>query len=82
MKTLTLTFTLEVSLRLLPIVAQILREQGFPEDDDGTTDVAIMREQDCSVEDYVAAGECLSKFNRAVDEAVRHQASLKRGGRA
>lgn len=80
-KSLTLAFTLEVPLRLLPVVAQLLREEALP-NDDGVTDVAIMREQDCSVEDYVAAGACLYDFKRAVEDAARHQASLEKRGLA
>lgn len=75
---LTLLLPLKVPPRLLAIVAQILRERDLP-NDDGATEVAIMREQDCSVEDYTAAEECLYQFSRAVDEAARYQQSL--GGR-
>lgn len=64
-------FTLDVPSRLLPVVAAILREKGFPEDDDGETQVAITREQGCSVEDFVAAEHCLDALKTQVEAAAR-----------
>lgn len=63
-------FTLNVPLRLLSIVAAILRESDLPEDD-GVTQVAIMREQGCSPGRFVAAHQCLDALKRQVEDAVR-----------
>lgn len=66
----THTFTLSVPEPLLPLVAQILREQVFPEDD-GVTQVAIMREQRCSVRAFTDAQACVDRLKQAVDDAAR-----------
>lgn len=54
---------LDIPDELVHIVIRILEERKFPDDDDGITDVIVMRDLDIDVEQFVRA-------DHAVDEIL------------
>ena len=54
--------------KLIPIVSKILEYRRFPEDDDGMTDVIVMNETGCTVDEKIKAESIITDFIQEIRE--------------
>lgn len=65
----TMKLILDIPDKLVPAVVRILRARQFP-DDDGMTDVIIMRDLKLEVLDYVDATNIVETLSSKIEEGI------------
>ena len=57
--------------KLIPIVSKILEYRRFPEDDDGMTDVIVMDETGCTIDEKIKAEAIITDFIQEIRERAK-----------